>query len=345
MSSFSELLLKWYDKNARDLPWRSKPGIEPDPYHVWLSEIMLQQTTVATVKAYFKKFTHLWPDVHALAASPQEEVLKEWAGLGYYARARNLHKCARHVSEELGGAFPETEAELKALPGIGDYTSAAIAAIAFGEPAAVVDGNIERIISRQFRIKTPLPKAKKEIREQVAKRTPSNRPGDFAQAMMDLGASLCSPKAPKCLLCPVSKTCAAAQKGDMEDYPVKAPKKTKPTRRAISFWVEHNGHVLLERRPDSGLLGGMPGFFSTPWVERPDFPELDEFHTAAPTNSDWVPIEGKAKHTFTHFHLETLLVFTELHTRVNIEGGFWHPVDRLDEIGLPTVFKKISKLR
>lgn len=345
MSSFSDSLVDWYDKNARDLPWRAKPGIKPDPYHVWLSEIMLQQTTVATVKAYFEKFTRLWPDVHALAASPQEEVLKEWAGLGYYARARNLHKCARHVSGELGGSFPKTEAELKALPGVGDYTSAAIAAIAFSEPAAVVDGNIERIISRQFRIKTPLPKAKAEIRREVAKLTPDARPGDFAQAMMDLGASLCSPKAPKCLLCPVNDTCAATEKGDMESYPVKAPKKVKPTRRAISFWIEHDGHVLLERRPDGGLLGGMPGFFSTPWIERDDFPSSEEFHTAAPTDGTWVLIDGKAKHTFTHFHLETHLACTQLHTRVNIEGGFWHPVDRIDEVGLPTVFKKISKLR
>jgi len=352
MSSFADLLLKWYDENARSLPWRSLCGEQADPYHVWLSEIMLQQTTVATVKAYFEKFTSLWPTVDALAAAPQEAVLKEWAGLGYYARARNLHKCAGVISRDLGGAFPETEAGLKALPGVGDYTAAAIAAIAFGVPAAVVDGNIERITARQYRINTPLPKAKAEIKERVAGLTPKGRPGDFAQAMMDLGAGLCRPKAPKCLLCPVQQSCAAAKAGDMETYPVKAPKKVKPIRRAVSFWLEHDGHILLERRPQTGLLGGMPGLFSSPWVERADFPDAAEieamfsehFNDQTSIDSNLYEKPGKAKHTFTHFHLETKLFSTQSIKKFNMDNGFWHPIDRLDEIGLPTVFKKIAKL-
>ncbi|MEX0297782.1 MAG: A/G-specific adenine glycosylase, partial [Kordiimonas sp.] len=253
MSSFADNLLNWYDSHRRVLPWRALPNCTSNPYHVWLSEIMLQQTTVATVKSYFEKFLKLWPTIDELAAASQEVVLKEWAGLGYYARARNLHKCAQVIVSEHGSKFPEKEDDLRALPGIGDYTAAAIAAIAFGEKTAVVDGNIERIISRTFRIKTALPAAKKEIKTEVSQLTPTDRPGDFAQAMMDLGASLCSPKKPSCLLCPVSGFCAAQTKGDMEHYPVKAPKKIKPVRRAISFWLEHDGHVLLERRPQKGL--------------------------------------------------------------------------------------------
>ena len=316
----------------------------PEPYHVWLSEIMLQQTTVATVKAYFEKFCRRWPTVEALAAAPQEEVLKEWAGLGYYARARNLHKCAGVISQDLGGKFPTTETELKKLPGIGDYTAAAIASIAFNEPAAVVDGNIERIISRCFQIKLPLPAAKKPIKTKVAKLTPNQRSGDFAQAMMDLGASHCRPKKPSCMLCPIQTHCAAQKAGEMEAYPVKAPKKVKPTRRAVSFWLEHDGHVLLERRPEKGLLGGMPGFFSTPWVERDKIPASVEFIEHAPWVAEWAATNGIAKHTFTHFHLETMLVQASSEIRFNIENGFWHPVTALADVGLPTVFKKIAAL-
>lgn len=344
MTNFSDLLLKWYDAHARELPWRAKPDMYADPYHVWLSEIMLQQTTVATVKAYFEKFVRLWPTIEALAAAPQETVLKEWAGLGYYARARNLHKCAQILVEEHGGSFPQSAAELIKLPGIGDYTSAAIAAIAFGEPATVVDGNIERIVARIHRIKTPLPAAKKPIKEATSKLTPEKRAGDFAQAMMDLGASLCSPTKPSCMLCPVRSHCAASENGDMETYPVKAPKKVKPTRRAVSFWLEHDGHLLLERRPEKGLLGGMPGFFSTPWIERAAIPNEGEYQTCAPQTSEWEPLPGIAKHTFTHFHLETRLVKGSAEHRFNIENGFWHPVSELEAIGLPTVFKKIAKL-
>jgi len=344
MTDFANALLTWYDSHRRTLPWRAEHGQTPDPYHVWLSEIMLQQTTVATVKSYFEKFLRLWPTVNDLAASPQEDVLKEWAGLGYYARARNLHKCACTIVNDHGGQFPLTEEGLRALPGIGDYTAAAIAAIAFNIPAAVVDGNIERITSRCFRIKTSLPAAKKPIKTEVVKLTPNKRPGDFAQAMMDLGASLCSPKKPSCMLCPVQSFCAAHKAGDMETYPVKAPKKQKPIRRAISFWLEHDRHVLLERRPSKGLLGGMPGFFSTPWIERDNFPVKDEWLSHTPTQDYWKPLGGMAKHTFTHFHLETQLVFAKAQARHNIENGFWHPITKLEDVGLPTVFKKMTPI-
>ena len=345
MAKIADNLLQWYDRERRDLPWRAAPGAYAEPYHVWLSEVMLQQTTFATVKSYFEKFLKRWPTVVALAEAPLEEVLKEWAGLGYYARARNLHKCVQTVAFDLGGAFPNTENELRKLPGIGDYTAAAIAAIAFNEPAVVVDGNIERVVSRLFRISEELPKAKKPIKAATATITPKQRPGDFAQAMMDLGSSICTPKAPKCLLCPISNACEAQKAGDMEKYPVKAPKKVKPTRRAISFWLEHDGHVLLERRPVKGLLGGMPGFFSTEWIERSDFPAQETVNQQAPVEADWQIGEAIAKHTFTHFHLETRLAVAPATARLNIENGFWVPLADLESTGLPTVFSRIAKLR
>ncbi|MFC4347489.1 A/G-specific adenine glycosylase [Kordiimonas lipolytica] len=345
MTKTARQLLEWYDRNRRQLPWRAADGADADPYHVWLSEIMLQQTTVATVKGYFEKFLARWPSVEALAAAPQEDVLQEWAGLGYYARARNLHKCAQTVVSEHDGEFPSTEEGLKALPGIGDYTGAAIAAIAFGEAATVVDGNVERVVSRLFRVTEALPAAKKAIKEHTASITPSERPGDFAQAMMDLGAGVCTPKSPKCLLCPIRTGCAAHEAGDMERFPVKAPKKTKPTRRAMSFWLEHDGHVLLERRPQKGLLGGMPGFFSTPWEERATFPTKEEWLDHRPTEDYWKPLEGLAKHTFTHFHLETKLLTAKADAKLNFENGFWHPLAQLEDVGLPTVFKKIAALK
>jgi A/G-specific adenine glycosylase len=342
--TFSAKLLDWYDRERRHLPWRSAPGEHADPYHVWLSEVMLQQTTVATVKAYFEKFLHLWPTVEALAAAPQDHVLKEWAGLGYYARARNLHACAQKVTDEYGGTFPASEDKLLRLPGIGDYTAAAIAAIAFDIPATVVDGNIERVISRINRINSPLPEAKKPIKLATKTVTPKKRAGDFAQAMMDLGSSLCTPKAPKCLLCPVQSFCQAARAGDMTTYPVKKPKKPKPTRRAVSFWIKHEGHILLERRASKGLLGGMPGLFSTPWEERNGFPATQEWLSAAPFEANWAPLNGQSTHTFTHFHLETLLVAATAPKRLNIENGFWHPETEIVHVGLPTVFAKMAKM-
>lgn len=341
MSDFAADLLNWYDQSARDLPWRAKLGDTVDPYRVWLSEIMLQQTTVATVKRYFADFTTRWPTVQDLAAAELEDVLSRWAGLGYYARARNLYKCARVVAQEWDGEFPADETTLKTLPGIGDYTAAAIAAIAFNQPATVVDGNIERIVSRQYRISTPLPKAKTDIKAALTPLVPSARPGDFAQALMDLGASYCSPKKPNCLLCPVSTPCMARLMGDMENYPVKPPKKAKPTRRAISFWLTCGDHVLLERRAQTGLLGGMPGLFSTDWVERRDFPTGEEVHLLAPAPANWQIHNSFSRHTFTHFHLETQLWTSDLDKQIEVKAGFWHPVADLETLGLPTVFKKL----
>ncbi|GHF24805.1 A/G-specific adenine glycosylase [Kordiimonas sediminis] len=342
MNSYGENLLAWYDQHQRTLPWRSPPGAAPDPYHVWLSEIMLQQTTVATVKGYFDKFLRMWPTVDAMAASRQEDILDAWAGLGYYARARNLHKCAQEVVQNHQGQFPRTAADLKTLPGIGDYTSAAIAAIAFGEPVGVVDSNVERIVSRLFRISTPLPKAKKLIQEKTDQITPFDRPGDFAQAMMDLGSSLCSPKNPDCNICPFCSLCQAQTRGDMETFPVKPPKKTKPTRLIIAFAPMHEGSILLERRPDSGLLGGMPGLFSTPWVEQDTHPK--DYPAYAPCPGDWTELNGESKHTFTHFHLITRLVSAEVPKRSNVENGFWIKKAELQTLGFPTVFKKMLEL-
>jgi len=336
----AKALLPWYDAHARVLPWRAAAGVRPDPYHVWLSEVMLQQTTVAAVDAYFRKFLARWPSVAALAAAPVDEVLAAWAGLGYYARARNLHKCAKHVAE-LGG-FPTEQQALKALPGIGDYTAAAIAAIAFDRPAVVVDGNIERVISRLFRITEPLPGAKKRIKAHAAALTPEHRPGDYAQAMMDLGATICTPTRPRCLICPLRAQCAAHAAGDMERYPIKPPKKPKPVRRTLAFWLEAEGAVLLRRRPDKGLLGGMLEVPSTPWTEQPFDPAAD--HSAhAPVAVAFQPIGDPVRHTFTHFHLDLWVATARLRTKPPVDGR-WVALCDLHHVALPTVMKKVAKL-
>ena len=292
-------LLAWYDQSARDLPWRAPPGQGRMPaYRVWLSEIMLQQTTVATVKPYFERFLDLWPTVHDLAAAPREAVLAEWAGLGYYARARNLHKCAGVVAAEMGGAFPETKEGLLALPGIGPYTAGAIAAIAFNQPEAAVDGNVERVMSRRFRIETPLPDAKREIAARTEAMIPQDRPGDFAQALMDLGATVCTPRSPNCLICPWRDDCEGRDVA--ERLPVKAPKKAKPVRLGVAYAYLSPDGLLVETRPDRGLLGGMIGLPGTAWSEAG--PTDSEITAAAPVKADWRDI-GEARHTFTHFHL------------------------------------------
>ena len=314
-------LLKWYDANARVLPWRAPPGTPaPDPYRVWLSEIMLQQTTVATVKPYFEAFTARWPTVEALAAADDADVMSAWAGLGYYARARNLLACARAVA----GAFPDTEVELRKLPGIGQYTAAAIASIAFGQRAVVVDGNIERVVSRLFAVETPLPKAKPELYRLTDSITPSARAGDFAQALMDLGSSICTPRAPKCLICPLQTLCTAT---DPESYPRKTPKTTKPDRTGIALWIEKDGHVLLVRRPAKGLLGGMRALPGGGW-DGTDCPETGQ-------------MLGMVTHGFTHFNL---LLEVHKSSCALQPGGEWWPIDRIDDAGLPTVFAKAAKL-
>ncbi|MCA3254194.1 MAG: A/G-specific adenine glycosylase, partial [Alphaproteobacteria bacterium] len=297
VDSFSARLLGWYDRAARVLPWRTPPGsnVAADPYRVWLSEVMLQQTTVAAVIPYFERFTARWPTVEALAAADDAELMAAWAGLGYYARARNLLACARAVAA--AGGFPDSEDGLRALPGVGPYTAAAIAAIAFDRPAAVVDGNIERVISRVFAIATPLPAAKPEIRTRVAEVTPTLRPGDFAQAMMDLGATVCTPRRPRCDDCPLASVCAAKAAGTPEAFPVKAAKRARPTKLGTVYWLEAAGSVLLVTRPARGLLGGMAALPTGPWtVEHPGLAD-------APAAVDWAVRPAAVRHGFTHFEL------------------------------------------
>lgn len=337
----SSPLLEWYDRHRRRLPWRALPGERMDPYRVWLSEIMLQQTTVQAVVPYYESFLKRWPNVGDLARADLDDVLHAWAGLGYYARARNLHKCAQFVVARHGGRFPDNEAALLELPGVGSYTAAAIAAIAFDIPAAVVDGNVERVIARLFAIDTPPIRAKGEIRALAGDLTPADRPGDHAQAMMDLGATICTPRNPACGLCPFRDRCLARIEGDPEAYPAKEEKKPKPTRRGTVFWlVRGDGAVLLRRRPESGLLGGMMEFPGSVWTEGPLDPEaaLD----AAPIATNWRRLDGQVSHTFTHFHLE-LVVFAASIRLGDAKLGTWCPVDRLGDQALPTLFAKVAR--
>ncbi|MDF1632178.1 A/G-specific adenine glycosylase [Mycoplana sp. MJR14] len=342
-------IVAWYDRHHRDLPWRVSPpmaarGIRPDPYRVWLSEVMLQQTTVQAVKSYFALFTSKWPTVTDLAEAETEAVMKAWAGLGYYARARNLKKCAETVAFQHGGRFPDTEDGLKALPGIGDYTAAAIAAIAFDRPAAVLDGNVERVISRLYALDAPLPGAKPLMRGLVAEMTPSERPGDFAQAMMDLGATICTPRRPACALCPVNGSCVALASDDPERFPVKAGRKERPVRLGAAFVaVDETGAVFLRKRPGHGLLGGMTEVPNTDWTARQDGATGSE---AAPFAAAWRDC-GTVVHVFTHFELR-LTVFRSRVSRAIAAGqstgpGWWEPEETLAGEALPSVMKKAIK--
>ncbi len=324
-------ILAHYDAHARDLPWRALPGAEPpDPYRVWLSEIMLQQTTVAAVKPYFARFTQRWQSVSALAAAEDGDVMTAWAGLGYYARARNLLACARVIATEHGGVFPPTEAELRGLPGVGAYTAAAIASIAFGQRAVVVDGNVERVIARLYAVETPMPKAKLELKALADMLTPNERAGDFAQAMMDLGATLCSPRSPACAICPVVADCQG--RADPLRYPVKPARQPKPHRTGTAYWIEREGAVLLVRRPAKGLLGGMLALPSCDW----------KGGGAAPIEGVWAD-GGQIEHIFTHFSLTLSVKKARVSGDVATAlGGAWCPIDRLDEAGLPSVFAKAA---
>lgn len=340
--SAAQSLLAWYDRHHRDLPWRVSPpmaarGVRADPYHVWLSEVMLQQTTVQAVKPYFANFLRRWPTVGALADAPNEDVMAAWAGLGYYARARNLKKCAEAVARDHGGIFPDTEEGLKSLPGIGDYTAAAVAAIAFNRQAAVMDGNVERVISRLYAIATPLPASKPLMRQKVALLTPADRPGDFAQAMMDLGATICTPKRPACSLCPFREACEALRLHDPEQFPVKAAKKEKPVRRGAAFVaVNADGEILLRRRIASGLLGGMTEVPTTAWTARLDGETSTD---AAPFPAKW-EAAGTVIHIFTHFELRLSIYRTAIGKRVATDDGWWEPVTNLEAQALPTIMKK-----
>jgi A/G-specific adenine glycosylase len=338
------VLLAWYDRHRRRLPWRALPGQHADPYRVWLSEIMLQQTTVKAVAPYYARFLDRWNDVRALASAPLDDVLKAWAGLGYYARARNLHACARAVVERYGGEFPGSEEELRTLPGIGAYTAAAIAAIAFDQQATPVDGNIERVITRLYAIETPLPAAKPEIHERAVALTP-RRAGDFAQAMMDLGATICSPKNPACALCPWSDVCAAHARGDAETLPRRMPKREGTLRRGAAFVVRRaDGKVLVRTRPAKGLLGGMTEVPTTEWSK--DFAEADALMAAprfpAIKKNAWRRTAGVVRHVFTHFPLELTVYMAELPARAAAPAGTrWVAFDVLSGEALPSLMRKV----
>jgi A/G-specific adenine glycosylase len=341
-AAIAPALLAWYDRHHRELPWRTPPGEirrgrSPDPYHVWLSEIMLQQTGVETVKPYFLKFIDKWPDVSALAAASTEDVMKAWAGLGYYSRARNLKKCADEVAGRLGGVFPSTEAGLKALPGIGDYTAAAIGAIAFDLRTAVVDGNVERVVARLLAIEQPVREAKREIRAIVDAMTPTGRPGDFAQGMMDLGATICTPRKPACFLCPLRENCAALTSGEPERFPVAAIRAEKPRRVGAAFVaVRRDGAILLRKRPEAGLLGGMTEVPTTGWTARRDGATGSD---AAPFAAGWKHA-GAITHVFTHFALELQVYRADPQDFAAPANHWWSAAGEIHDEALPTIMKK-----
>ena len=339
----SKDILAWYDRHARDMPWRVSPadrraGKRPDPYAVWLSEVMLQQTTVAAVRGYFHRFTLRWPTVSDLAAAEDTQVMAEWAGLGYYARARNLLKCARTVVADYGGRFPDSADKLADLPGIGSYTAAAIAAIAFDRPATVVDGNVERVMARLFDVVTPLPTAKRELTQLAEALTPQDRPGDYAQAVMDLGATICTPRNPACGICPWRAPCQARAAGTAPDLPRKLPKKAKPVRVGYAYVGRRaDGAWLLERRPDSGLLGGMLGWPGSEWSEvQPDRNQ--------PLPADWQMLGEEARHTFTHFHLRLKVLIAELPIDAKPDRGHFVPRHEFRPADLPTAMRKVFDL-
>jgi A/G-specific adenine glycosylase len=341
-------LLAWYDRHRRKLPWRAAPGERADPYRIWLSEVMLQQTTVRTVGPYYLRFLARWPNVETLAAAPLDEVLKSWAGLGYYARARNLHACAKAVVERYRGLFPADETALRALPGIGAYTAAAIAAIAFDAPATPVDGNIERVIARLFAVAAPLPAAKATISELARGLTPQHRAGDFAQALMDLGATLCAPRQPACVLCPWNECCAARARGDAETFPRRVPKRQGALRRGAAFVaLRADGFLLVRTRPATGLLGAMTEVPTTEWLE--DFDDRATLE-AAPrffrANSrqplEWRRIAGVVRHVFTHFPLELTVYAVDLPASAPAPAGMrWVELEKLAGEALPTVMRKV----
>jgi A/G-specific adenine glycosylase len=345
-SGCASALLAWYDRARRDLPWRAPPGHRADPYRVWLSEIMLQQTTVKAVIPYYLEFLRRWPLVEALAAASLDDVLAAWAGLGYYSRARNLYACARAVVEHHGGSFPPSEAGLRELPGIGPYTAAAIAAIAFGACATAVDGNVERVVARLFGVTEPLPGAKPELRRLAQGLTPAQRAGDHAQAMMDLGATVCTPRRPSCPQCPIADWCAAYAQGIAAALPARTAKPERPLRQALVFVaLRQDGAVLLRRRPEAGLLGGMLEVPSTEWSDA--MPHLEEARLAAPVRGDWQAVPRIVTHTFTHFRLDALVCRATVPVRAKLTAAadpprcLWVARNDLHAAALPSVMRKL----
>lgn len=336
LPEIADRLLEWYDAHARDLPWRIRPqarrnGALPDPYRIWLSEIMLQQTTVKAVIPYFLKFIETWPTVEALARAQDDHILAAWAGLGYYARARNLIRCAREIHQNHNGMFPQEERALLALPGVGPYTAAAIAAIAFDQRAVVLDGNIERVMSRLYAEAEPLPRAKKSLKHYADLQTPEKRCGDYAQAVMDLGAEICKPSSPRCELCPLRSSCAAQDFPDPARFPYKTPKAPKPTRYGSAFVaISAHGDVYLERRPPKGLLGGMLGWPGSDWGST--------LEITPPFDAEWTRLAGEVRHSFTHFHL-CIVVFVARPCKVDN----MMPYQNFSPDALPSVMKKIWK--
>jgi A/G-specific adenine glycosylase len=333
-------VLAWYDRHRRDLPWRALPGEAADPYKVWLSEIMLQQTTVAAVTPYFAAFVARWPNVDLLAQASSGDVMRAWAGLGYYWRARNLHACAKIIAGEFGGRFPATEAALRNLPGIGPYTAAAIAAIAFGQRAAAIDGNVARVAARLFSIETPLPAASSEIKARAEDMVPVDRPGDFAQAMMDLGAMVCTPRKPSCGLCPLRDFCLGSASGHAETLPRKAPRPPRPLRRGAAFFVRRrDGAVLVRTRPPKGLLGGMTELPGSPWSA-----DFDEALAAsqAPIEAPFRKLESSIEHVFTHFALRLSIYVADVTNKRRAPNGTrWTPARELDNEAFPGVMRKV----
>src|ERR1700736_1862591 len=346
------LLLAWYDRHRRKLPWRPLPGVAADPYRVWLSEIMLQQTGVKTVGPYFEKFVARWPDADARGRASLDDVLRMWAGLGYYSRARNLHACAVAVLRDHGGAFPDTEEDLRALPGIGPYTASAIAAIAFGRRTMPVDGNIERVVSRLFAVEEALPQAKPLIQqlatmllagdERSRAGDEKSRAGDSAQALMDLGSSVCTPKKPACALCPLNDGCAARARGEQEIFPRKAPKKTGTLRRGAAFVVTRGNELLVRTRPEKGLLGGMTEVPTSDWLAAQDDKAALEQAPASNGIARWHRKTGVVTHVFTHFPLELVVYTAKAPARTRApEGMRWVPIDTLADEAFPNVMRKV----
>ena len=342
MRDLSRDLLDWYDANAREMPWRVSPsarkaGVLPDPYAVWMSEVMLQQTTVAAVRDYHRKFLTIWPTVQDLAAADDADVMAAWAGLGYYARARNLLKCARAVVADHGGVFPDNYDALLTLPGVGPYTAAAVSSIAFDQPETVVDGNVERVMARLYDVHNPLPASKGELTALAKNLTRAQRPGDYAQAVMDLGATICTPRNPACGICPLRSPCKARKAGTAAELPKKTPKKKTPTRFGIAYVARRaDGAWLLETRPDSGLLGGMLGWPGSDWGDDPQ--------PSPPLAAEWEELEAEARHTFTHFHLRLKIMTARVGAGQNPSSGVFVPQNAFSPTALPTAMRKVYDL-